>query len=225
MRHLRVQIEPARWGELDHFRQQGPRCLRGVLDAVARYAGHGSPFIAGMPRPGRLRHVTGKDDMGSGKVTPGLGRPALSQCAGLRRPVEEPYARDSAGQGMRGGAGNGHPASRSQEGRGMRGEQDGGKISQAYQDHRPYLVDLAFRMLGDIGAAEDIVQDAFTRLMATKLGEIEDKRGWLIVVISRPAWTRSSCAPQGARPRRQRDRVRRAAPVRAGRSSRPGHLR
>jgi DNA-directed RNA polymerase specialized sigma24 family protein len=37
----------------------------------------------------------------------------------------------------------------------MRGEQDGAKISQAYQDHRPYLVDLAFRMLGDIGAAED----------------------------------------------------------------------
>jgi RNA polymerase sigma-70 factor (ECF subfamily) len=67
----------------------------------------------------------------------------------------------------------------------MRGEQDGGKISQAYQDHRPYLVDLAFRMLGDIGAAEDIVQDAFTRLMAAKLGEIEDKRGWLIVVTSR----------------------------------------
>jgi RNA polymerase sigma-70 factor (ECF subfamily) len=67
----------------------------------------------------------------------------------------------------------------------MRGEQDGGKISQAYQDHRPYLVDLAFRMLGDIGAAEDIVQDAFTRLMAAKLGEIEDKRGWLIVVPTR----------------------------------------
>ncbi len=67
----------------------------------------------------------------------------------------------------------------------MRGEQDGGKISQAYHDHRPYLVDLAFRMLGDIGAAEDIVQDAFTRLMAAKLGEIEDKRGWLIVVTSR----------------------------------------
>jgi RNA polymerase sigma-70 factor (ECF subfamily) len=67
----------------------------------------------------------------------------------------------------------------------MRGEQDGGKISQAYQDHRPYLIDLAFRMLGDIGAAEDIVQDAFTRLMAAKSGEIEDERGWLIVVTSR----------------------------------------
>jgi RNA polymerase sigma-70 factor (ECF subfamily) len=45
------------------------------------------------------------------------------------------------------------------------GEQDGGKISGAFREHRPYLVDLAFRMLGDIGAAEDIVQDAFTRLL------------------------------------------------------------
>jgi RNA polymerase sigma-70 factor (ECF subfamily) len=67
----------------------------------------------------------------------------------------------------------------------MHGEQDGAKISQAYQDHRPYLLDLAFRMLGDIGAAQDIVQDAFTRLMAAKLSEIEDERGWLIVVTSR----------------------------------------
>jgi RNA polymerase sigma-70 factor, ECF subfamily len=86
---------------------------------------------------------------------------------------------------MRGAAGNEHAASRSQEGRGMRGEQDGGTISQAYQDHRPYLVDLAFRMLGDIGAAEDIVQDAFTRLMHVDVREIEDERGWLIVVTSR----------------------------------------
>ncbi len=58
-------------------------------------------------------------------------------------------------------------------------------ISQAYQAHRPYLVDLAFRMLGDIGAAEDVVQDAFSRLMGADFGEIEDYRGWLIVVTSR----------------------------------------
>src|SRR5215469_14217594 len=118
---------------------------------------------------GELRHVTSKDDMRSGIVTPGPRAAALSHCAGQARRA----------------AGNGHAASRSQGGRGMHGEQDGGKISQAYQDHRPYLVDLAFRMLGDIGAAEDIVQDAFTRLMAAKRGEIEDERGWLIVVTSR----------------------------------------
>jgi RNA polymerase sigma-70 factor (ECF subfamily) len=64
-------------------------------------------------------------------------------------------------------------------------EQDGGRIGQAYREHRPYLVDLAFRILGDIGAAEDVVQDAFTRLMRADVGEIADERGWLIVVTSR----------------------------------------
>jgi len=67
----------------------------------------------------------------------------------------------------------------------MQGEHDGGTISRAYREHRPYLVDLAFRMLGDIGAAEDVVQDAFTRLLRAAPGEIADERGWLIVVTSR----------------------------------------
>jgi RNA polymerase sigma factor (sigma-70 family) len=67
----------------------------------------------------------------------------------------------------------------------MPNEQDGAKISQAYREHRPCLVDLAFRMLGDIGAAEDVVQDAFARLMRAGAGEIDDERGWLIVVTSR----------------------------------------
>src|SRR5919201_1561681 len=67
----------------------------------------------------------------------------------------------------------------------MPGKQDDATISQAYREHRPYLVDLAFRMLGDIGAAEDVVQDAFTRLLHVAPGEIADERGWLIVVTSR----------------------------------------
>src|SRR5215467_5178386 len=67
----------------------------------------------------------------------------------------------------------------------MPGESGGGKIGQTYRKHRPYLVDLAFRMLGDIGAAEDVVQDAFARLLRAGTGEIADERGWLIVVTSR----------------------------------------
>lgn len=59
------------------------------------------------------------------------------------------------------------------------------QVIQAWHAHRPYLVDLAFRMLGDIGAAEDVVQDAFARLLRAPRGEIEDDRGWLIVVTSR----------------------------------------
>ena len=59
------------------------------------------------------------------------------------------------------------------------------EVIQAWHAHRPYLIDLAFRMLGDIGAAEDVVQDAFSRLLRTSPGEIDDARGWLIVVTSR----------------------------------------
>jgi RNA polymerase sigma-70 factor, ECF subfamily len=59
------------------------------------------------------------------------------------------------------------------------------QVVQAWKAHRPYPVDLAFRMLGDIGAAEDVVQDAFSRLIRAVPGEIEDERGWLIVVTSR----------------------------------------
>jgi RNA polymerase sigma-70 factor (ECF subfamily) len=82
----------------------------------------------------------------------------------------------------------------------MPGEQDGGKISRAFREHRPYLVDLAFRMLGDIGAAEDVVQEAFARLLHAAPGEIADERGWLIVVTSR------RCLDQirSARSRRER---------------------
>ena len=67
----------------------------------------------------------------------------------------------------------------------MTEEQHDEVVIQAWNEHRPYLVDLAFRMLGDIGAAEDVVQDAFSRLLRARPGEIEDERGWLIVVTSR----------------------------------------
>jgi RNA polymerase sigma-70 factor (ECF subfamily) len=59
------------------------------------------------------------------------------------------------------------------------------QVIRSWNEHRPYLIDLAFRMLGDIGAAEDVVQVAFARLLRAPRGEIEDSRGWLIVVTSR----------------------------------------
>jgi RNA polymerase sigma-70 factor (ECF subfamily) len=65
------------------------------------------------------------------------------------------------------------------------GDGTSAKVSLAYQQHRPYLIDLAFRMLGEIGAAQDVVQDAFGRLLRSDVEEIEDLRGWLIVVTSR----------------------------------------
>jgi len=89
----------------------------------------------------------------------------------------------------------------------MHREQERDKLAAAYADHRPYLVDLAFRMLGDVGAAEDVVQDAFFRLMRAELGEIEDERGWLIVVTSR------LCLDQIRSARSRRERAHDAAEI------------
>lgn len=59
------------------------------------------------------------------------------------------------------------------------------RITLAWHENHAYLVDLAFRMLGDIGAAEDVAQEAFTRLAVTKTADVESPRGWLTVVTSR----------------------------------------
>ena len=58
-------------------------------------------------------------------------------------------------------------------------------LTEAWTAHHAYLVNLAFRMLGDIGEAEDVVQEAFSRLLRADRHVIEDERGWLIVVTSR----------------------------------------
>ena len=46
------------------------------------------------------------------------------------------------------------------------GERDA-VFEDVWRQHRPVLIDLAFRMLGNIGDAEDVVQDAFARLLRT----------------------------------------------------------
>jgi RNA polymerase sigma-70 factor (ECF subfamily) len=51
--------------------------------------------------------------------------------------------------------------------------------------HRQRMLDIAFRMLLDLGEAEDIVQEAFTRLARVDIGGIDDPEGWLVVVTSR----------------------------------------
>ncbi len=58
-------------------------------------------------------------------------------------------------------------------------------LDEAWREHRQYLLDLAFRMLGRITDAEDVVQEAFTRLMRSDTDAIDDVKGWLIVVVSR----------------------------------------
>src|SRR3984893_8406946 len=59
------------------------------------------------------------------------------------------------------------------------------RITEAWRRHRPYLVNLAYQMLGDVGGAEDVAQEAFLRLSRTDPDEIDDVRAWLTVVAGR----------------------------------------
>ena len=59
------------------------------------------------------------------------------------------------------------------------------QIADAWRRHRPYLVNLGYQIIGDVGDAEDVAQEAFLRLSRMDPNEIEDVRGWLTVVTSR----------------------------------------
>lgn len=58
-------------------------------------------------------------------------------------------------------------------------------FNNAWHEHHRFLVDVAYRLLGSYSDAEDIVQEAFTRLLRSDLDPIEDVRAWLVVVVSR----------------------------------------
>src|SRR6201987_4160779 len=58
-------------------------------------------------------------------------------------------------------------------------------VDAAVRGHRPYLVNLAYQMLGDVGEAEDVAQEAFLRLSRTDPDEIDDVRAWLTGVAGR----------------------------------------
>ncbi|MHC9297219.1 RNA polymerase sigma factor SigI [Mycobacterium sp. LTG2003] len=62
---------------------------------------------------------------------------------------------------------------------------DSALVEQAWREHRPYLVNLAYQMLGDIGDSEDIAQEAFLRLARADAQRLDDVRAWLTVVTGR----------------------------------------
>jgi len=60
---------------------------------------------------------------------------------------------------------------------------DSVSVEAAVRSHRPYLVNLAYQMLGDVGEAEDVAQEAFLRL--SRVSQVDDVRAWLTVVAGR----------------------------------------
>jgi RNA polymerase sigma factor (sigma-70 family) len=60
-------------------------------------------------------------------------------------------------------------------------------LAQRFQEHRPRLRAVAYRMLGSTSEADDAVQEAWIRLSRSNSGEIDNLEAWLVTVVGRVA--------------------------------------
>ena len=58
-------------------------------------------------------------------------------------------------------------------------------LAQRFEDSRPHLAAVAYRMLGSRAEADDAVQEAWLRLARTGVDGVDNLRGWLTTVVSR----------------------------------------
>ncbi|MEU5186449.1 sigma-70 family RNA polymerase sigma factor [Streptomyces klenkii] len=58
-------------------------------------------------------------------------------------------------------------------------------MTARFEEHRPRLRAVAYRMLGSIAEADDAVQETWLRLDRTDAAEIENLGGWLTTVVGR----------------------------------------
>jgi RNA polymerase sigma-70 factor (ECF subfamily) len=58
-------------------------------------------------------------------------------------------------------------------------------LAERFEEHRPRLRAVAYRMLGSPGEAEDAIQEAWLRLGRSGAGGIENLGGWLTTVVAR----------------------------------------
>jgi RNA polymerase sigma factor (sigma-70 family) len=58
-------------------------------------------------------------------------------------------------------------------------------LAERFEEHRPRLRGVAYRMLGSLSEADDAVQEAWLRLSRTDASEVENLGGWLTTVVAR----------------------------------------
>jgi len=63
------------------------------------------------------------------------------------------------------------------------GEQ--GWLTERFEENRPRLRGVAYRVLGSLSEAEDAVQEAWLRLHRSHTAAVENLSGWLTTVVSR----------------------------------------
>jgi RNA polymerase sigma factor (sigma-70 family) len=62
---------------------------------------------------------------------------------------------------------------------------DHDRLAERFEEHRPHLRAVAYRMLGSLSEADDAVQDAWLRLSRSEASGIENMGGWLTTVVAR----------------------------------------
>lgn len=65
--------------------------------------------------------------------------------------------------------------------------QVGAYTAAPFEQHRPLLLGLAYRLLGSMWDAEDVVQEAYVRWTRTERDDIREPRAFLITVVTRLA--------------------------------------
>jgi RNA polymerase sigma-70 factor (ECF subfamily) len=58
-------------------------------------------------------------------------------------------------------------------------------LAEQFEEQRPHLKRVAYRMLGTLDESEDAVQEAWLRLSRTDSAAIENLGGWLTTVVGR----------------------------------------
>ena len=58
-------------------------------------------------------------------------------------------------------------------------------LVERFEEQRPHLRAVAYRMLGSLSEADDAVQEAWLRLSRTDASEVENLGGWLTTVVAR----------------------------------------
>ena len=58
-------------------------------------------------------------------------------------------------------------------------------LADRFEEHRPRLRSVAYRMLGSLTEADDAVQDAWLRASRAGAGEVDNLGGWLTTIVAR----------------------------------------